>query len=154
MVRSKSQSGSEGEGEISQRSKQSNQLLEQDMTMPEVRVFYLRDGYARNNGDLDGWYRNLTVKEAKDLNYGSVVAFIDKNGQVRTARVQGKPKTWKRSPGVEITLKYGLREYCSFGSKHWTEYDGIPRLVVRLKKEFPPECPAGVVQDYVVEHET
>ena len=45
----------------------------------------------------------------------SHVWFIDTRGQARTAKVNGKVRTWKRDlTRIEIPLKYGLYEYVTF----------------------------------------
>ena len=88
-------------------------------------VFTAKNGYG---GALTLNVRPMFVDEAKRLGYGDHVLFLDNAGNVRRAKVNGQPKTWKRDASrVEVPLKYGLYEY-------WRDYGmwnhrGIFRMV-------------------------
>lgn len=58
-----------------------------------------------------GTFRKMTLAEAKSLQYGEHIWFHSIQGDARRAKVNGKPKTWKRKPDVEVPIKYGLYEY-------------------------------------------
>ena len=62
---------------------------------------------------FDGYqdYRAMTVGEAQNLQSGTSVMFLDRNGDIRDCRVSGRPKTWKTRPGhVRVPIKYGMYE--------------------------------------------
>lgn len=60
----------------------------------------------------EGEFRIMTVDEIKALRYGQTVWFRSLDGSARRAKVNGKPKRWKRQLNrVEIPLKYGMYEY-------------------------------------------
>jgi hypothetical protein len=72
--------------------------------------------YAGKQGT--GEFRAMTVSEATMLTSGAHVWFLTIQGDARTAKVNGKPKTWKTLPGrVEVPIKYGLYEYCRFDER-------------------------------------
>jgi len=54
----------------------------------------------------------ITLEKAKALTYGTILHHVkDKNsdGTPRRWKVNGKPKTWKRSPErVRVPVKHGL----------------------------------------------
>lgn len=78
-------------------------------------VLMLKSGYHHSNPNEELPYRALTPTEAKLLQYGQRIPFRDKQGQVREIKVNGAPKTWKRSPDrVEVPCKYGMYEYATF----------------------------------------
>ena len=56
--------------------------------------------------------KTLTLKQAKELKYGTILYHVkNKNadGSAQKWRVNGKVKTWKRNPEkIQIPLKYGL----------------------------------------------
>lgn len=92
----------------------------------------LRDGYDRRKAiHREAEFRPMTVAEAKQLGYGQHVLAHDLNGTVRTVKVNGTPKTWKRSPGVEVPWKYGLYEYGREGSKELQPSDPVGILLVQ-----------------------
>ena len=73
--------------------------------MPDtVQAIWLEDGYAKPKG-LTGWYRDLTVYEAK-LGRQAIFA-VDSHGKVRECRINSKPKIWITLPGCELSIKYG-----------------------------------------------
>ena len=77
----------------------------------------LKSGYARNRGE-ESEYRPLTLDEVKSLKYGDRVDFIDTSGKVRTLKVNGKVRRWKRDTDkVEVPCKYGLYEYYTFTNR-------------------------------------
>lgn len=55
----------------------------------------------------------ITLEQAKNLKYGDLLHHtINKNadGTPQRWRVNGKPKTWKRSPNkVRVPVKWGLK---------------------------------------------
>lgn len=125
-------------------------------TLNSVKAMYLEDGYRPSRG-LTGWYRYLTVGEAKRLSFSTVYA-IDKWGTVRECRLNGAPKTWKTRPGCKLSLKYGLREHFRVGSDEAQEHErlsqyGQVHIVVPVKQQFDVDMPADVVSDWVLEHE-
>lgn len=81
---------------------------------------FLKDGYAKERG-LTGEYRPMTFDEAKELK-GDVL-FKTAYNTVKTCRIQGKVKRWKkRNKDLEVSCKYGLYEFGKFtmeGGK-WT----------------------------------
>ena len=81
------------------------------------KVLGLRNpSYTKYGGrEGSGNFEPLTIDEAKRLRSGSHVWFYTAQGDAKRAKVNGKPKTWKRSPErVEVPLKYGLYEYATF----------------------------------------
>jgi len=102
-----------------------------------IGTMSLKSGYARQSGDPETFlYRPMTIEEAKLLQYGDHCPFMDKNGNARNIKINGAPKTWKRSPNrVEVPAKYGMYEYATFESRDdgtmRTEYNG-PMLLVRV----------------------
>lgn len=122
-----------------------------------IKAIYLEDGYKPSRG-LAGWYRHLTVKEAKQLNWYGTLYATDRNGCVREVRLNGKPKVWKRSNGVVLSLKYGLRECFHVGSKNLKdteplqpEYHSVQILVQINGYQFKKDTPPEIVTDYVKE---
>jgi len=57
----------------------------------------------------------ITLEQAKALRFGDIIhedGASNADGSCRRWRVNGKVKTWKRSPGrVQVPLKYGLYKY-------------------------------------------
>ncbi len=118
-----------------------------------VKATYLQDGYSGGRG-LTGWYRDLTVAEAKRTR-GTVYA-VDRHGCVREVRTNGKPKVWKTRTGCILHLKYGLRECFDVGADYLEDYEPIgqrERIVVRVRQPFPADTPPEIVSDYVQENE-
>jgi hypothetical protein len=58
--------------------------------------------------------RPLTIEEVKGLDRGTTLWFLDLHGQARHIRVNGRVKTWKTRPDVEVPVKYGLYECATF----------------------------------------
>lgn len=127
----------------------------------QVQAIYLKDGYSpvgKNARGLDGWYRDLSCEEAKRFGYHNTLYAVDRHGNVRECRVNGSAKVWKRSPGCELSLRYGLKENFRVGDKERNPHDAISdpwqvRIVVPVKAGFKPDDPASIVTDFVVEHE-
>lgn len=72
----------------------------------------LASGYDKKAKKETAEYRHLTLEECKSLRSGQHVQFIDRYGEVRNAKVNGAPKTWKTRPGdCDVPLKYGMYEY-------------------------------------------
>jgi|ERR1051326_2557844 hypothetical protein len=127
------------------------------MVIESVKAFFLRDGYSGKGRGLTGWYRELTVREAKQLRYGTLYA-VDRNGRVRECRLNGAPKTWKTRPGCVLSLKYGLKECFNVGGDDRQDDESVSRshdvcIVVPVKASFAEDAPPQVVADYVMEHE-
>jgi len=60
-------------------------------------------------------FRTMTLEEMKALSPGAHVWFRTTSGDARMCKVNGKPKTWKRTPSrVEVPVKYGMYEYGTF----------------------------------------
>lgn len=56
-------------------------------------------------------FRYITSDEIMKLECGQHVDFIDRNGDVATAKVNGKIRTWKRDRDrIEIPFKFGMYE--------------------------------------------
>lgn len=57
----------------------------------------------------------ISLKKAKELQHGTIlyhVTFRNADGTPQRWRVNGKVKTWKRSPErIEIPIKHGLRSF-------------------------------------------
>jgi len=57
----------------------------------------------------------MTIEQAKQLSYGDMVhhrTATNADGTPQRFRVNGQPKTWKRSPNrVRVPLKRGMWEY-------------------------------------------
>jgi hypothetical protein len=92
-----------------------------------AETFKARSGYySRKEPELKT-YRAMTLDEVKALRYGDHVDCLDLNGNVRTVKINGKVRRWKRDPDrVEVPCKYGLYEYITF-----TNAD-INRLVIEV----------------------
>lgn len=66
----------------------------------------------------EGKFRLMTAAEVRQLGYGDHIWFLDLLGDARRAKVNGKVRTWKRSPEhLEIPLKYGMYEYFTFSEQ-------------------------------------
>lgn len=56
-------------------------------------------------------YRMMTLDEARSFT-GSHAPIRDQHGNVRTAKINGRVRTWKRNVNrIEVPLKYGLYDY-------------------------------------------
>ena len=125
----------------------------------KIQAYYLLDGYGRKSRGrgLDGWYRDLTVREAKEFPTRQLYA-TDFRGMVRQIRLCGKPKTWKTRPGCILNLIYGLKDYFHVGEDHLGNDDPISdhlklKIIVPVAFGFPQDTPPDIVADYVIEHE-
>lgn len=98
-----------------------------------MTTFLAASGYGRQKTKEKHLYRWMTFEEAKSLRPGSYVMWLDRNNEIRDAKVNGQPKTWKTRPGdLSVPLKYGMYE---FFNSVWQ--DGKPlddMLVVRVEK--------------------
>lgn len=124
-------------------------------TTETMQAYYLQDGYRGKRG-LTGWYRDLTIAEAKRTQ-GTLYA-IDRSGNVRECRTNGAPKTWKTRPGCVLSLKYGLREHFQAGADDREPHEPLSaahqvRIVVPVNRSFDAETPAGIVADWCLENE-
>jgi len=62
-----------------------------------------------------GNFEPMSFDTARQLQYGQHVWFLAIQGDARRAKVNGSPKTWKRSPQrLEVSLKYGMYEFAKF----------------------------------------
>jgi hypothetical protein len=94
-------------------------------------TFKLHSGYSRDTTVKK--FRKMTIGEAKNLNPGDHIPFIDKNGNYRTVKVNGKPRIWKRTPArVIVPVKYGMYEYAALEGNGKTESDHIDCLLVEV----------------------
>lgn len=56
-------------------------------------------------------YRAMTEVEIRSLKSGDRVQMLDLNGRVADVKINGRVRTWKRSPmRLEIPCKYGMYE--------------------------------------------
>lgn len=82
------------------------------------------DGYDKKT---KGTYRiPASVAEMRDwCDSHSHITFVDLKGFSRTAKVNGKVRTWKRDLNrIEVPIKYGMYEYGTF-----TQHD-IQRVLI------------------------
>ena len=92
----------------------------------------LPNGYDRSKHPLTAEYRYMTVSETKELKSNDEVVFEAKDRTARCAKVLSLPRTWKRSTGVTVSLKYGLYEYFRVGSKNLGLHDVVKPLLVPI----------------------
>lgn len=93
-------------------------------------------GYDRNKTDrTKSSFRYMTVGEAKKLNYGDHVPFKANDGTHRIVKINGQPKTWKRSPGVAVPVKYGMYEHATFEHRDGEDGEAFEPLLVALDEE-------------------
>jgi hypothetical protein len=79
--------------------------------------------YSGREGSAE--FRPMLLQEAFLLKYGDTVWALGRDGSAVRAKVNGKPKTWKRDPGkIEVPYKYGMYEYGTFQSRDFGP-DGI-----------------------------
>lgn len=72
--------------------------------------------YAGREGT--GNFRPMALEEAKALKYGDSIWVLSDHGDARRAKVNGAPKTWKRSPErLQVPCKYGMYEYFRLDEK-------------------------------------
>ncbi len=119
-----------------------------------MKAFYLHDGYgiASKDRGLDGWYRELTVAEAKAGKFGNLYA-KDGYGRVREVRLNGKVKTWKTWAGCEMPMKYGLRRCFRVGDRNLLPEQAVGNVMVKVNHPFDPDVPASIVADWVMDNE-
>lgn len=126
--------------------------------MTQIKAYLLRSGYASQRKEPPAWYRDLTVAEAKLLSWHGSLHSVDRHGNVRDVRLNGKPKVWKRSPGCELSLKYGLRECFRVGDKFLEPHEAIGmdhqvKVIVPVRQQFEHDTPREVVLDWVLQYE-
>jgi len=81
----------------------------------DMSELMLKSGYDHKKSAEPSPYRPMTPQEALALTYGQSVPFLARDGTVRTVRVSGKVRTWKRDPNrIELPVKYGLYESALF----------------------------------------
>jgi hypothetical protein len=65
-----------------------------------------------NGREGHGTFRWMSIEDVLSLRPGQEIWFRSAWGDARRARVTGRVKTWKRTPGrFEFPIKYGLREH-------------------------------------------
>ncbi len=90
--------------------------------MPQFKLYGGREGVAE--------FRTMSLEEAKMLNYGDTIWFIDIKGSARRLKVNGRPKRWKRQPDkIEVPVKYGMYEYDTFTNR---DFGPSGRALVQL----------------------
>ena len=76
-----------------------------------IETFTLVNGYDKRKTRETRTFRKFTVEDIKSLDSSSRVYIIDKRGEYREVRTNGRVKTWKRDPmRFECSFKYGLYE--------------------------------------------
>ena len=84
-----------------------------------METITVRNGYDKRKNAEQITVRPMTFEEASALSYGSHVSFVGREGTLRTVKVNGQPKRWKRDASrIEIPVKYGLYEYTTFYNRH------------------------------------
>lgn len=84
--------------------------------METKQVLELIDGYDKTRKTKAKWRNPSNVAEMiEHCSKHSHIAFLSTDGTSRTAKVNGKVRTWKRDPNrVEVPIKYGMYEYGTF----------------------------------------
>lgn len=82
--------------------------------------------YKKYSGrEGSGEFRPMLLEEAFMLKYGDTIWALGRDGSAIRVKVNGKPKTWKRTPGkIEVPYKYGMYEYGTLHSRDFGP-DGI-----------------------------
>lgn len=96
-------------------------------------AFSAPDGRARPTRKGRPLVTVRPVSNEEALALAGEFLFVGNDGCIRRARVNGKPKTWKRAPGVfRLPVKYGLREcsYIANGADGLAIIEGTGRPVV------------------------
>ncbi len=76
-----------------------------------IETFALVNGYDRRKTRETRAFRKFTVEDIKALDHIGHAYIIDKRGEYREVRTNGRVKTWKRDPmRFECSFKYGLYE--------------------------------------------
>lgn len=76
-----------------------------------METLMLSSGYDRKKNAEKSAYRYMTPSEALALTHGQTIPFLARDGSVRSVRVSGKVRTWKRDTSrIEVPVKYGLYE--------------------------------------------
>lgn len=97
-----------------------------------MKTFKACSGYDRRKNREEKEYRFLTFQEAKQLDNVSHAKVLDRNGNVREVKINGRVKTWKTRPGdIDIPCKYGMYEYFTVSYRN-----GILRGTVQFVKEI------------------
>ena len=92
-----------------------------------MNTFKAVSGYDRRKTPESNTYRVMTLDEVKALKYGDHVDCLDNHGRVRTIKINGKVRRWKRQPDkVEVPCKYGLYEYFTLDNNN------IGKLIVEV----------------------
>lgn len=93
-----------------------------------LETFEAQDGY---NPKINHVCRNMTLEEAKALQYNDTIHVLDKNKQIRRVKVNGAPKTWKTRPmDVKVPYKYGMYEYGYLEFINGESYDPVPVVLM------------------------
>lgn len=76
-----------------------------------IETFTLVNGYDKRKTRETRTFRKFTVEDIKALNHIRHAYIIDKRGEYREVRTNGRVKTWKRDPlRFECSFKYGFYE--------------------------------------------
>lgn len=95
---------------------------------PIIEVMELVDCQSRSKNPAKVKFRTMTLEEAKTLSYDDHIWFIRNDGKAGQLKINGQPKTWKRTPNrVSVPIKYGMYEYSYF-----TEQD-LHRMLIKLE---------------------
>lgn len=95
-----------------------------------AEVLHLKCGYSCPRWKGLKSFRAMTFDEVTQLRYGNRIEIMDKNVHVRTVKINGAPKTWKRTPGkCVVPWKYGMYEYGTFSYHNYELADGNMPLV-------------------------
>jgi len=69
----------------------------------------------------------MNLEQAKQLKYGQHLVHktaVNKSGKPLRVKVNGQPKTWKRTPEkVEVPVKYGLYEYARLNEEEMVDWE-------------------------------
>lgn len=101
-------------------------------TTTATQTLTLRDGYSRAKNPETRTFRPMTPDEAREIGYGTgEIYFTGDFRTYRRCRPNGKPKTWKTRPDVELPIKYGMYE-AARAISHVMHFDGKLEPVMRL----------------------
>ena len=81
-------------------------------------IFEVKSGYSKDKTVKK--FRRITFEEAKALVNHCYI--LDRNGNYRQVKINGKVKTWRRDPNrIEIPCKYGMYEYFTLTERDYTD---------------------------------
>ena len=76
-----------------------------------MATYQVKSGYNRTKSAPTITVRDLTRDEALALSGHAEI--ISTTGTLRDVKVNGKVRTWKTRPDIEVPIKYGLYEYAT-----------------------------------------